>query len=88
VPLIFSHKYFLYNGEFMNWEQIEGKWKQFKGTALQRWGKLTNDDLDVIKGKKEVLIGKLQQRYGCAKNEAEAQAKEFAEQCERQEMRH
>jgi uncharacterized protein YjbJ (UPF0337 family) len=57
----------------MNWHQIEGKWKQFKGSARQRWGRLTDSDLDVIGGKKDVLIGKIQERYGIAKEMAEYQ---------------
>ena len=55
----------------MNWDQIEGKWKQFKGHARQKWGKLTDDDLDVINGKREELAGKLQERYGYTKEQAE-----------------
>ena len=55
----------------MNWDQIEGKWKQAKGAAKERWGKLTDDDLDVIRGRKDQLAGKLQERYGIAKEEAE-----------------
>ena len=55
----------------MNWERVEGRWKQFKGKAQQQWGKLTNDDLDVIEGKGTELTGRLQQRYGYAKDQAE-----------------
>jgi len=61
----------------MNWDQIEGKWKQYKGQVKERWGKLTDDDLDVIDGKRQQLIGKIQQRYGLAKEAAEKQADEF-----------
>jgi uncharacterized protein YjbJ (UPF0337 family) len=57
----------------VNWDQIEGNWKQFKGTARQKWGKLTNDDLDVIEGRRQELAGRLQERYGVAKDEAERQ---------------
>ncbi len=57
----------------MNWDQIEGKWGQYKGQARQRWGKLTDNDLQVIAGKKDVLLGKLQQLYGVAKEEAQKQ---------------
>ena len=57
----------------MNWDQIEGKWGQYKGQARQRWGKLTATDLQVIAGKKDVLLGKLQQLYGVAKEEAQKQ---------------
>ena len=55
----------------MNWDRIEGNWKEFKGKAQQQWGKLTNDDLDVIEGKRKELAGRLQQRYGYAKDQAE-----------------
>ena len=55
----------------MNWDRIEGNWKEFKGKVQQQWGKLTNDDLDVIEGKRVELSGRLQQRYGYAKDEAE-----------------
>jgi uncharacterized protein YjbJ (UPF0337 family) len=55
----------------MNWDRVEGNWKEFKGKAQQKWGKLTNDDLDVVEGKRTELAGRLQQRYGVAKDEAE-----------------
>jgi uncharacterized protein YjbJ (UPF0337 family) len=61
----------------MNWDQVEGKWKQFKGKAKEKWGKLTDDDLDVIAGKRDQLAGQLQVRYGIAKDEAERQISEF-----------
>jgi Uncharacterized protein conserved in bacteria len=58
----------------MNWDQVEGKWKQLKGSVKQRWGKFTDDDLDVIAGRRETLIGKLQERYGMAREEAQKNA--------------
>lgn len=61
----------------MNWDTIEGKWKQVKGSARQKWGKLTDDDLDYIAGSKEKFIGRLQERYGLAKDEAQRQADEW-----------
>ncbi len=63
--------------EMMNWDRIEGNWKQVKGKAQQKWGKLTDDDLDVAAGKREELSGKIQERYGIAKGEAERQLDEF-----------
>ena len=57
----------------MNWDRIEGNWKQLTGKAQVQWGKLTNDDVDVIAGKREQLSGKIQERYGIAKDEAEKQ---------------
>lgn len=62
----------------MNWDQIEGKWKQFKGSARERWGKLTDDDFKTVAGKKENLVGRIQERYGIAKEEAEKQADEWS----------
>ncbi|HET7101722.1 MAG TPA: CsbD family protein [Terriglobia bacterium] len=57
----------------MNWDQIEGKWGRYKGLARQRWGKLTDNDLQVIAGKKDMLLGKLQELYGVAKEKAQRQ---------------
>jgi uncharacterized protein YjbJ (UPF0337 family) len=61
----------------MNWDQIEGKWKQYSGKAKEKWGKLTDDDLATISGKRDQLVGILQQRYGLAKEQAERQIDEF-----------
>jgi uncharacterized protein YjbJ (UPF0337 family) len=61
----------------MNWEQVEGKWKQYSGAVKEKWGKLTDDDLATIHGKREQLVGKIQERYGIAKEQAEQQLNEF-----------
>ena len=61
----------------MNWDQVEGKWKQVKGQAKEKWGKLTDDDLNVIDGQRQQLIGRVQERYGIAKEAAEKQVDEF-----------
>ena len=61
----------------MNWDQVEGKWKQFKGDAKQRWGKRTDDDLDVAAGKRDKLAGRIQERYGYQREQAEREADEF-----------
>src|SRR5579871_7072034 len=61
----------------MNWDQIEGKWKQMKGSAKQHFGKLTDDDLEQIRGQRDVLVGKIQERYGVAKEQAQKQADEW-----------
>src|SRR6202040_3381567 len=53
----------------MDWNRVEGNWRQFKGKAKEKWGKLTDDDLNVIEGRREQLEGKLQQRYGFAKDQ-------------------
>jgi uncharacterized protein YjbJ (UPF0337 family) len=55
----------------MNWDQIAGNWKQFQGHVKEKWGKLTDDDLTVIAGKKDQLLGRLQERYGYSKEQAE-----------------
>jgi uncharacterized protein YjbJ (UPF0337 family) len=62
----------------MNWDQVEGKWKQASGKVQEKWGKLTNDDLQVIGGKRDQLIGKIQERYGVAKEDAARQVDEFS----------
>ncbi|MEX1022891.1 MAG: CsbD family protein [Dehalococcoidia bacterium] len=62
----------------MNWDQIQGKWSQARGQAKERWGELTDDDLDRVDGMKDQLVGRIQERYGIAKEEAEQQADEFA----------
>ncbi len=61
----------------MNWDQMAGKWKQLKGSAKSRWGKLTDDDLDVIAGQRDQLIGRVQERYGIAKEEAQRQVDDW-----------
>jgi uncharacterized protein YjbJ (UPF0337 family) len=62
----------------MNWDQIEGKWKQALGKVKEKWGKLTDDDLQMIKGKRDQLVGRIQERYGIARDEAERQVEEFS----------
>jgi uncharacterized protein YjbJ (UPF0337 family) len=62
----------------MNWDRIEGNWKQLKGKAQQKWGELTNDDLDVVQGRKDELVGRLQKRKGIARDEAEREVDEWA----------
>lgn len=61
----------------MNWDQLEGKWKQVKGSVRSRWGKLTDDDLEFIGGKKDQLVGRIQERYGIQKDEAERQVDDW-----------
>ena len=57
----------------MNWDIVKGDWKQMKGKAREQWGKLTDDDVDQIQGRSEQLLGKLQNRYGIARDEAQRQ---------------
>src|ERR1700751_3270197 len=62
----------------MNWDRVEGNWKQFAGKVKEKWGKLTDDDITVINGKQDQLVGRIQERYGVAKDEAEKQGKAWA----------
>lgn len=66
----------------MNEDQFKGNWKQFKGKVKEKWGELTDDDLDIIEGRQDQLIGMLQVRYGIVKEEAERQFKEFLDACD------
>lgn len=61
----------------MNWDQVEGKWKQVAGSFREKFGKITNDDLTVLNGKKDQLVGKLQERYGDSKEDAERRLEEW-----------
>jgi uncharacterized protein YjbJ (UPF0337 family) len=61
----------------VNWDQIEGKWKQVKGRAQQKWGRLTDGDLEVIEGSRNELVGKIQERYGMARDAAEAEVDDW-----------
>ena len=64
----------------MNWDQVEGNWKQMKGAAKQKWGKLTDDDLTVAKGQADALSGRLQERYGITKEEAKRQIRRISDE--------
>jgi uncharacterized protein YjbJ (UPF0337 family) len=61
----------------MNWDRIEGNWKQFKGNVKEQWGKLTDDQLDVIAGRRDQLTGKIQESYGISKGIAEEQVADW-----------
>jgi uncharacterized protein YjbJ (UPF0337 family) len=61
----------------MNWDIIKGKWGQMKGEARKQWGKLTDDDWEQIAGEKDKFIGKLRERYGWSRDEAERSAEEY-----------
>ena len=63
----------------MNWDIVEGKWRQVKGDLKSKWAKLTDDDVGKLDGKRETLVGKLVERYGILKDEAEQQVDEWAE---------
>jgi uncharacterized protein YjbJ (UPF0337 family) len=61
----------------MNWDRIEGNWKQVVGKARAQWGKLTDDDFNIVAGRREQLAGKIQERYGVAKEDADKQISEW-----------
>lgn len=61
----------------MNWDQIEGRWKQFQGSARAQWGKLTDDEVDQVAGNRLKLEGKIQEKYGVTKEEAEKQVDDW-----------
>jgi len=63
----------------MNQDIFDGNWKQLKGKVREQWGRLTDDDLDKAAGKRDQVLGKIQERYGIAKDEAERQLKDFEE---------
>jgi uncharacterized protein YjbJ (UPF0337 family) len=63
----------------MNWDQIEGRWPRMKGSTREQWGKLTEADVDWIEGQRDKLVGKLQERYGLARAEAQRRADEWVE---------
>ena len=64
----------------MNKDEASGNWKQFKGKMKEKWGKLTDDDMTVIEGKRDQLVGKIQERYGYAKDQAETEVKDWETQ--------
>jgi uncharacterized protein YjbJ (UPF0337 family) len=61
----------------VNWDRVEGSWKQYQGAIKENWGKLTNDNLDVIDGKRQQLVGRIQEHYGITKDVAEQQVDDF-----------
>jgi len=67
----------------MNRDQMKRNWKQFVGKAKEKWGRLTNDDWQIVEGKRDQLVGKIQERYGIAREEAERQVAEFERTHER-----
>jgi uncharacterized protein YjbJ (UPF0337 family) len=64
----------------MNENQLKGQWQQIKGKVQEKWGRITNDDLDVIAGQRDQLVGLLRKRYGSAQEEIDRQVKEFEDQ--------
>ena len=72
----------------MNFDQLEGKWKQLQGKVREQFGKLTDDDIHTINGRRDILIGKLQERYGYAKEEAQRRADDWMKTFEEPEYAH
>ncbi|RCS23476.1 CsbD family protein [Phyllobacterium salinisoli] len=62
----------------MNWDQIKGQWKQMQGSVRKQWGKLTDDDLEQAKGSRDQLVGRIQERYGIAKEAAEREVDDWS----------
>jgi len=77
LPLAILPAYSSLKGSTMNWDVIEGDWKQFKGLVKEKWGKLTDSNLDTIAGKRDQLAGSIQETYGITKDQAELQVKAF-----------
>jgi uncharacterized protein YjbJ (UPF0337 family) len=72
LRLVSALRHHLLNGQEttkMDWNRVEGNWKQFKGKVKEKWGKLTDDDLTAINGRRDQLEGKIPERYGCAKDQ-------------------
>jgi len=66
----------------MNWDTVQGQWKMFTGKIKEKWGQLTDNDLAVVGGKRDVLLGKLQERYGYARDKAEKELADFEKACD------
>ena len=66
----------------MNWDRIQGNWKQFSGKVREKWGQLTDDDVTKIAGQRDQLVGKVRESYGIAKDDAEKQVRDFEKSLE------
>lgn len=66
----------------MNWDTIKGSWTQFKGKVQEKWGDLTDDDLDRVAGKRDQLLGAIQKKYGMSKEAAEQEMRDFEKTCQ------
>src|SRR4030095_6183894 len=76
-----------YEEQHMNWDRIEGNWKQFTGKVKEQWGKLTDDDIDAIARTRAHLVGKIQDSYGIGKDEAEQQVDTWGNSCRDEDLR-
>jgi uncharacterized protein YjbJ (UPF0337 family) len=65
----------------MNWDQIKGNWRQFTGQVKEKWGELTDNDITEIEGKRDRLLGKIQERYGYERERAEREVDDFCKRC-------
>jgi uncharacterized protein YjbJ (UPF0337 family) len=65
----------------MNWDTVKGDWKQLSGKVKEAWGKLTDDELDVVAGKRDQLVGLIQKKYGIQRDEADRQVQQFERTC-------
>jgi uncharacterized protein YjbJ (UPF0337 family) len=74
------------NNDYGFWDQLAGQWKQFRGSVREGWGKLTDDDLEQVQGNRDKLVGRIQERYGIAKEEANSQVDEWVKKS-REKMR-
>jgi uncharacterized protein YjbJ (UPF0337 family) len=72
----------------MNWDQVEGNWKEFMGGVKERWGKLTDDELTTIGGKRDKLAGILQKKYGYAKDKVETEIADFESKLDESSYKH
>ncbi|MBK9516858.1 MAG: CsbD family protein [Anaeromyxobacter sp.] len=72
----------------MNWDRVEGNWKQLRGKVKVQWGKITDDQLDVIAGKREQLVGRVQEQYGLDKDAAEKQVDKFVSSFTDDDLKH
>ena len=71
----------------MNWDRIEGNWKQFEGNAVQQWGKLTGDQLEVIAGRRDLLLGRIQELYGISRKRARSSSRIGRRACSKSAIR-
>jgi uncharacterized protein YjbJ (UPF0337 family) len=76
---VVGHFNIIFRRRAMNWDRVQGNWKQFKGKLQEKWGKLTDDQVSAIDGRREILAGKLQEAYGIGKEEAERQIDDWQE---------
>lgn len=72
----------------MNWDRVKGDWKIFKGKVKEKWGDLTDDDIDMIEGQREQLVGRIQKSYGITRDEADRQVSDFEAEADRTERTH